>query len=339
MDTQEIVRKEETRKAIWDVKGAGVFFLVLMLLEIPLSIFYALVTMFTPDSWDSVLSILIAQGYLFVGAGLYLLITQKNPVRDLCIRKYKISTFFLSLLILITATPMSSFLNLFSQLFAKNEISTTIFGISESMPFVVGILLVGFLPGLIEETIFRGIMYQAFRRRSILTGIIVSAVSFGLMHGNFNQIFYAIYLGIVFALIVEATGSLLSTMILHMLFNGFNTAYIYIMPKLLEFLCKFSNEYAARYLNDMGQLDMNRVLEQSATKGQIFISMCSMFPFAIGGLVLTVLLLYAIAKINGRDISWKTIIKKEGREIKPVTIPLVAGWIVCLILAMISMLN
>ena len=156
---------------------------------------------------------------------------------------------------------------------------------------------------------------------------------------NFNQIMYAIYLGVVFALLVEATGSLASSMVLHMIFNGFNTLYLYVLPKLLEFLSKFSQEYADTYLDAGGNVDIESIMSQGASKQQILVSMCAWGPMAIGGLVLTILLLCAIAKINGRDIRLQTLLKKNTTEkdVKPVTICLIIGWVYCLVMAVIAL--
>lgn len=322
-----------------DMRWAGVFFLVLLLLQIPLSLLLGTVHALLPNVSVYLLSILMTQGYLLFGALIFLLCAEKKFTRDLQLKQYKLSSFFLSLLVLITASPMATFLNLVSQLFSENEISNAIFDISENIPVWLGVIVIGFLPGFIEETIYRGIVYQAFRKYSIMAGIVISALSFGLMHMNFNQIMYAVYLGAVFALLVEATGSLASSMILHMIFNGFNTVYLYVLPKLLEVLSKFSKEYADLYLDAAGNVDMESILSQGASKQQILVSMCAWGPMAIAGVVLTVLLLKAIAKINGRDISWKTLLKKNTTEknVRPVTVCLVIGWIYCLIMAVLAL--
>lgn len=314
------------------MKTAGVFFFLLMILEIPISyVILALQNLFSAEYY-TLISILATQGYLLLGALLYMVITKKRFAKDLQVKKYKISTFFLSLLLLITASPMASLLNVISQLFVKNTASTAIFSVTQTVPMWLGILIIGCLPGFIEETIYRGIIFTAFKKRSILTGIIISALSFGLMHMNFNQMPYAIYLGIIFALVVEATGSLVSTMILHMLFNAINTSYLYILPKLYEWLGKYSNEFA--------NFDMDAAMSQTPSTTQIVAMIVMLLPMAIGGVVLTLLLLKAIAKINGRTFTWAIIKeKKSGMEqTKPLNVFLVLGWIFCMVMAISNML-
>ncbi|MGN0495821.1 MAG: lysostaphin resistance A-like protein [Lachnospiraceae bacterium] len=324
MDVQETEIINETLVAKGEMKKAGLFFFLLLLLEIPLSFLVVFLQSIVPEDSRMLLSILFTQGYLLICGILFLLITRKKLKADMWVKKYKLSTFFLSLLVLLTAAPMASWLNVFSQLFAKNSVGMAIFEISNKVPMWLGILIIGFLPGFIEELLYRGIIFQAFRRRSVLTGILVSALSFGLMHMNFNQILYAIYLGIVFAFMVEATGSITSTMILHMLFNGVNTCYMYILPKLYDFLGKYSPMYADVNLEDM--------LNQEVTTNQVLLSLAGLTPVAFGGVVLTVLLIRQIAKLNNRDISLKYMRGEKSitKIVKPVTVCLVLGWIICL---------
>lgn len=314
---------EETK----GMKKASIFFLVIMVMELPMANVIFAVQKALPAKYEVLISILGTQGYLLLAAIIYLLITRQSLKKDLWLHGYKVSSFFLSLLVLITAAPMASWLNVFSQLFAKNTTSAAIFKVTEVVPMWLGILIIGFLPGFVEETIYRGIIQSAFRKHSVLMGVIVSALSFGLMHLNFNQILYAIYLGIVFALVVEATGSLTSTMVLHMLFNGINTAYIYILPKFYQKLGEYYTEYA--------DFNMEAMLKEQPTATQLISMLVALTPLAAGGLALTMLLLKTIAKMNGRELTWKSICEKRENmsAAKPVNGFLIVGWAFCLLIA------
>ena len=305
------------------MKKAGVFFLILMVLELPLSLVILMLNNKVSQEVGTLISVLTTQLYLLLAGVVFLLVTRTSMKRDLDMKSYKVSTFFLSILALITATPMASFLNILSQLFVTNATNQAIFGMTEIIPIWLGILTIGCLPGFVEELLFRGIMYSAFKKHSILAGIIISAFSFGIMHMNFNQMLYAIYLGIVFALIVEATGSLASSMILHMLFNGVNTLYVYALPKLYEFLGQYSSAYE--------NFDISDAMNVTPTKSQILMMVVMIAPIAIGGVVLTILLLKAIANLNGRTLTLKSIVeKKTAEKVKPVGVCLILGWLFCL---------
>lgn len=333
-----MMEQNEQMTINYDIKGkkgmkrAGLFFFLLMIIEIPMSIVVRKVQDLFPAEKGTLVSVLVTQGYLLLSAIIYMIVTGKSFTKDLNIKKYKVSSFFLSLVLLMCASPMANWLNVLSQFFAKNQTGQAIFEITENVPIWLGILIIGCLPGFVEETIYRGIMYTAFSKYSVLVGVIVSALSFGLMHLNFNQMLYAIYLGTVFALLVEATGSLLSTMILHMLFNAVNTMYLYLLPKLFEFAKQFG-------VSD-SWLNMEEMMNKTPTTMELVSALMVFTPLAGVGIVLSVLLLKKIAQINGRTLTWKSISeKKEVLENKePVNIWLILGWIICLIFCVINML-
>lgn len=318
---------KETDKAL---RGAGIFFMIMMLLEIPLSLVVSMLQMALPSRYQVLISVLCTQGYLLLGGFLYIRIAGLLLERDLRFCSYRLSTFFLSLVALMTAMPMAQWLNLFSQLFTENQASEAITQVTQNVPFWLGIAVIGCLPGLVEETLFRGIMLQAFRKRSIWTGILISAISFGLIHMNFNQIFYAVYLGIVFALMVEATGSIVSTMILHMLFNAANTAVLYLLPQYYEWMGQYSEE--------MVGTETASLVENTLDPSQMLLVILVMTPLALGGIVLTVLLLKAIARLNGREFTWSVFCKRTDPDVKPVNLPLLLGWGVCLVFSVLNLL-
>lgn len=314
------------------MKRTGLFFFLLMLFEIPVAVGVNKVQSFFPAEKETLISVLMTQGYLLVAALLYIYVTGKNFVEDLNIRKYKISSFFLSLLVLLCASPMANWLNIFSQFFVKNETGKAVFEITENVPLWLGILIIGCLPGFVEETIYRGIMFSSFRKYSILIGVIISSVSFGLMHLNFNQMLYAIYLGIIFSFLVEATGSLLSTMILHMLFNAFNTLYLYMLPVLLKYMQQYGIEGSG--------LTVEEVINKTPTNVELISALMLFTPMAGVGILLTILLIRKISQINGRPLTWKSICEKSAdeKDKNPVNIWVVMGWIFCLIFSIINLL-
>lgn len=322
---------KDDRKVETAMKQAGLFFFVLLLIELPVSIAISIVQDQFGAQYATLISVLMTQGYLLLAALLYIKVTHKKFGTDLQVKRYKISSFFLSLLLLMVASPMASWLNVLSQLFAKNETSGAIYDITQNVPMWLAVLIIGCLPGFVEETIYRGILFSAFRKRSVLTGVIISGLSFGLMHMNFNQILYAIYLGIVFVLLVEATGSLVSTMILHMLFNALNTSYLYLLPKVYEILGSVSSEYA--------NFDIEAELAKTPERGTLYTMLEALAPMAAIGVVLMILILKAIAKINGREFSWKYLCSTREESSKPINVWIILGWIFCLVFAFLNLLG
>lgn len=84
----------------------------------------------------------------------------------------------------------------------------------------VEILNTAVVTGILEEIIFRGLVFSRLKRGfSRTAAIIISAVMFGLCHGALVAICYATLLGILFALIADKYDSIVPTMICHVFFN------------------------------------------------------------------------------------------------------------------------
>ena len=320
--------RNDSRK---DMKLAGLFFFLIMIFEVPMAMLIYRVQDLFPAEKETLISVLMTQGYLLVAALIYIFIRKKSFSQDLCVRRYKLSSFFLSVLVLICASPMANCLNIASQFFTSNRTNQAVFEITENVPAWLAIIIVGCLPGFVEETIYRGIMFSAYRKYSILAGVIISALSFGLMHLNFNQMLYAIYLGIIFAFLVEATGSLTSTMILHMLFNAVNAGYLYLLPLLLSKLKELGIEE--------GNLSIEELLAKTPTNQELMNSLKFFLPLAAGGLFLTVVLIKQIANINGRTLTWEVICaKREGAigSTKPINVWIILAWILCIVFSIMN---
>lgn len=75
------------------------------------------------------------------------------------------------------------------------------------------------LAPVFEEILFRKLICDRIVQYGQRTAIIVSGLLFGLFHMNFNQFFYAAFLGGFFAFIYVKTGNLKYTIGLHMVVN------------------------------------------------------------------------------------------------------------------------
>lgn len=96
-----------------------------------------------------------------------------------------------------------------------------------------------------EEVLFRGILLSRARRFGDRTGVIFTAVMFGLMHGNLTQFFYAVAIGLVLGYIAVRTNKLRYSVFLHILINSYSTVLSAVLILLQEpgmevFLAVFS---------------------------------------------------------------------------------------------------
>ncbi len=78
---------------------------------------------------------------------------------------------------------------------------------------------------LAEELIFRGLLHRlAARAWGPLPAIVISSLVFGVVHGEPWYLFGLIGIGVVLAIVYEATGSVLACWITHMVHNGVSLA-------------------------------------------------------------------------------------------------------------------
>lgn len=86
-------------------------------------------------------------------------------------------------------------------------------------PLWANLLFCGILAPILEELFFRKLIIDRLLRYGDKPALLMSGVVFGLIHGNFNQFFYAAAIGILFGYIYIYTGKLRYTITLHMVFN------------------------------------------------------------------------------------------------------------------------
>jgi len=154
---------------------------------------------------------------------------RKVPVTGMVrIKKTRPVNFVMAFLVLLCSYPVIAVLNLISMFFVENAVSDTMSVMIARYGFFLPFFVVAVMPGFCEEFLFRGVVYGTYSKGHPLAGMLVSAAAFGLMHGNFNQMPYAMFLGIVFVLMLEATDSVLVTMFMHFLLNGANVVMMYV---------------------------------------------------------------------------------------------------------------
>lgn len=103
------------------------------------------------------------------------------------------------------------------------------YGVPDIFCFIIKMLCVGFL----EEVIFRGLLFKAISRSSIMWAVLVSSLTFGLGHilnlingsgmsfgENMVQIVSAVLIGFLYVLIFVRSGSLWGCILSHGIFNS-----------------------------------------------------------------------------------------------------------------------
>lgn len=86
--------------------------------------------------------------------------------------------------------------------------------------FVLNLIYVAVFPAFFEEIAFRGVIMQPLRKYGDWFAIGISAVIFGLIHGNMTQMPFAIFAGIALGYVFIVTGSIWPSVIIHFFNNS-----------------------------------------------------------------------------------------------------------------------
>lgn len=258
-------------------------------------------------------SYLLSQAIVLLPALIYVAIHKINIIACMPYRRLRISDGLLSLLFGYALVPTMLFVSNLTSLFSTNYVQDSVQELI-AYPFVVQLLIIAVLPACVEEFVFRGLIYHSYRKNGILGAAVLSGLVFGLMHLNINQLSYALLMGIVFALLVEATGSMYSSMLAHFAANS----YSIIMMQLVSM-----TSGGSELLEQSAQ-----AAESSMNSVPVIIAQLVMLGLvAAGFLGIAYLLFKKIAVRNGR---WEYLKEQLHKGFKPqngerfITPPLIA---------------
>jgi membrane protease YdiL (CAAX protease family) len=196
-------------------------------------------------------------------------------------KKIKVSTVLLTVLLTIVSCPMYIFANLVSQLFVPNIMAQSMNQILDGSAALALVATTLFAP-ICEEMICRGFFQNRLKNvLPFMASAIVSGIMFGALHLNLNQFCYAFVLGVIFAYVNRASGTVITSMIMHFLINFGN------MLMLMAF-----SGIAATQGGDLGQM-----AETARANKQVMLSGISVYGIlAIIAFFLCRLIIKAIAK-------------------------------------------
>lgn len=101
----------------------------------------------------------------------------------------------------------------------QSEISNPVENLINSTNIWLNLALISIIGPIFEEILFRKILIDKTIKYGARISIIISALLFGLFHGNVNQFFYAFLMGGFFAYVYIKTGKIIYPIILHLIVN------------------------------------------------------------------------------------------------------------------------
>ena len=88
--------------------------------------------------------------------------------------------------------------------------------IKYSVPLLGGLVLYGVISPLVEEIVFRGVLFNRMKKfYSVGRAVVCSALLFGAFHGNLPQFVYGTCMGALIALCYEWTGCFYAPLLFH----------------------------------------------------------------------------------------------------------------------------
>ena len=233
---------------------------------------------------------------LLLPSMLYLAFMRQDALDNCGWQRVSPLTALLTVLFTFCIIPLVSLINMISSLFVENSVSDTLTLTVESNSVIVNLILLALIPAIIEEFIFRGLIFNGYKKRNPLKAAILSAVLFGLIHMNINQFTYAFVMGIIFALLTYVTGSIIPSTIAHFVVNGTSV----VMSHLIAAMGNAGTEAEAA-------LEISEEVMYIITFG-IFAVM------TLVGVTLACLIFYFICRKNRGFESFKMIFKKPLRN-------------------------
>lgn len=266
-------------------------------------------------------SLLLSQLIVLVPAVLFLLGTRTDPGRLIAHNRPKFTTTLLVVVFTFLCMPAIIAVNAFSMLFVDNEVA----GLQSymlSVPWWQILLMVGIIGPVSEEFVFRGVIYHGYKTSQRFVGsMLLSALLFGLTHLNFNQMSYAVLVGIVSVLLLEGSGSIFYSMLFHICINTTNVVQMLVQKAQGTIM---SQEESMAYIERTMQMPYKQALAVSVSVYAVV---------AAGAAALAGCLLYLIVKKENRVQHMQQLLHGNTGEkrTKLISVPLVISVVLCLL--------
>ena len=266
-------------------------------------------------------SLLLSQLIVLVPAVLFLFGTRTDPGRLIAHNRPKFTTALLVVVFTFLCMPAIIAVNAFSMLFVDNEVA----GLQSymlSVPWWQILLMVGIIGPVSEEFVFRGVIYHGYKTSQRFVGsMLLSALLFGLNHLNFNQMSYAVLVGIVSVLLLEGSGSIFYSMLFHICINTTNVVQMLVQKAQGTIM---SQEESMAYIERTMQMPYKQALAVSVSVYAVI---------AAGAAALAGCLLYLIVKKENRVQHMQQLLHGNTGEkrTKLISVPLVISVVLCLL--------
>jgi sodium transport system permease protein len=237
-------------------QAAGCFVLMLLLQFASISFVGGIFNGLSPEEFGrKILQMAVVQQIALIGApALFMAVLLTSSARKtLKLRMPSLSFLGAAIVLPIVLHPLASeLLSSLSEFFPQlPESAKAAFAAmsDDSIPLIMIIGTFALAPAICEEIAFRGFILSGFSRGGRMgVAVVLSSVTFGIIHMIPQQVFNATLLGLVLGLLAIRSGSLLPGIIFHLLFNSLAVLHSQATATLLETRPAWLDSDAVRWL-------------------------------------------------------------------------------------------
>ena len=201
-------------------KKSGAFYLTITMAFITVQLVFLVHYFISNTDIDAVKLQLVAYGAMIAIFIIFMIISREKPSEFFGFRRFSVSAFFLTILYSLLTYPAASIIASISNYLFDNPLEVA----ADEMSAIVLLAFSLICAPVLEEFTFRGVILRGLRKSGkVWPSILLSAVAFGLFHGNITQFIYATVVGIFLGLLMEAGASVWLTVLYHFTFNFFGT--------------------------------------------------------------------------------------------------------------------
>lgn len=142
-----------------------------------------------------------------------------NPAKKSLSAAKLLSIVFICYAIIYAGSLASKIVSDIISNFAKHQMSNVVEELVGRSDVLSNLVFAGLFAPVVEELFFRKMLISRLARYGDKPAVAVSALIFGLAHGNFSQFFYAYGLGAALGYVFIRTGKIGYTIALHMFIN------------------------------------------------------------------------------------------------------------------------
>lgn len=159
----------------------------------------------------------------------YFMVTKHDIKSTLKLYPLSLRNVFFCIIFVPAIQPIMSFLAVIFSIFFPNLVEES-FSLADGSSLFALLFSMAILPAILEEVTLRGIFLSGYKDLGDKKAIWYTALLFGMLHMNPQQVPYAIFAGLIFCFLVQRMGSIWAGIIPHFLINGSSVVISYFMP-------------------------------------------------------------------------------------------------------------